>query len=194
VTVERPRRADARRNRERVLDAAEAVFAAKGTSASTDEIARTAGVGVGTVFRHFPTKEALLEAVFVGRLQRLAAEADGLATADDPGPALFDFFARIVDQAATKKAFVDALAEAGVDVEDAAARGGGGLRGRLGVLLNRAQAAGAVRSDLGVEELLALLVGTSRAVEHAGAADGDAGRRARIVAVVVDGLRVPPSP
>jgi AcrR family transcriptional regulator len=79
----KPLRADARRNQARVLETAEAVFAAKGTAASTEEIARQAGVGIGTVFRHFPTKEALLEAVFVGRLRRLADEVDALAAAKD---------------------------------------------------------------------------------------------------------------
>src|SRR4051812_5490623 len=88
----RPPRADALRNRARVLTAAEAVFAARGTSASTEEVAREAGVGIGTVFRHFPTKEALLEAVYVARLRRLAEEADALVSADDAGEAFFTFF------------------------------------------------------------------------------------------------------
>lgn len=75
---ERPLRADARRNRARLLDVAEAVFAEHGVTVSTEEIARTAGVGIGTVFRHFPSKEALLEAVYVARLRRLADDAAAL--------------------------------------------------------------------------------------------------------------------
>ena len=128
--TDRPLRADARRNRARLLDVAEAVFAAKGTSASTEEIAREAGVGIGTVFRHFPTKEALLEAVFVGRLQRLADEAEAHLDADDPGAAFFAFFGSAVEQSATKTAFADALAQAGVDVQEATldARQGCGAR------------------------------------------------------------------
>jgi AcrR family transcriptional regulator len=181
----RPLRADARRNRARVLAAAEDVFAEQGTGASTEEIARRAGVGIGTVFRHFPTKEALLEAVFVGRLRRLAGEAGGLAGAADPGAAFFDFFHRVVAHAATKNAFADALAEAGVDVSSATSEVGEELRGALSVLLEQAQAAGAVRPDVGVPELTALLVGASRAVEQT----TDAGVRARTLRVLLDGLR-----
>jgi AcrR family transcriptional regulator len=186
----KPLRADARRNQARVLNAAEAVFAAKGTAASTEEIARQAGVGIGTVFRHFPTKEALLEAVFAGRLERLANEVDTLAAAQDPGAALFSFFTSVVDQAATKMALVDALAAAGVDVLQHATASPVGLEllGAIGTLLARAQRAGSVRDDIGVTELIALLVGTSRAAEHA---RFDPDVQARTLAVVFDGLRPP---
>src|ERR1700680_1105959 len=98
----RPLRADAQRNRARLLDVAEVVFASKGIAASTEEIAREAGVGIGTVFRHFPTKEALLEAVFVRRLEQLAAHADALADAYDPGAAFFTFFSHVVELAVTQ--------------------------------------------------------------------------------------------
>ncbi|GAA0351601.1 TetR/AcrR family transcriptional regulator [Actinoallomurus spadix] len=187
----RPVRADALRNRARVLEAAEAVFAEHGTTASTEQVARRAGVGVGTVFRHFPTKEALLEAVFVARLDRLATEADALMSAEDPGAAFFGFFARVVDHAATKNALSAALAEAGVDVRASTAGTGRELRRALGALLGRAQEAGAVRSDVGLPEILTLLVGASQAAEHVG---GDAGVRARALAVVFDGLRAAPDP
>jgi AcrR family transcriptional regulator len=186
VAAGRVLRADARRNRARVLEAAEAAFASKGTSASTEEIARDAGVGIGTVFRHFPTKEALLEAVVVGRLERLAAEAASLATAEDPGSAFFSFFASAVDRSATKIALADALAAAGVDVERAAAEVGRELRRTMGVLLGRAQAVGAVREDATVADVIALLVGASRAAEHAG---WDRGVQTRTVAIMLDGLR-----
>jgi AcrR family transcriptional regulator len=184
---EKPLRADARRNRGMLLDAAEAVFAARGTAASTEEVARTAGVGIGTLFRHFPTKEALLEAVYVARLRRLADEAVGLATAGDPGAAFFDYFRAVVDQSGSKSALADALAEAGVDARQSAAGTGPGFHAAFEVLLGRAQAAGAVRSDIGVADLIALLVGASRAVEQA----GTEAVRARTIAVILDGLRPP---
>jgi AcrR family transcriptional regulator len=184
----KPLRADARRNRALVLETAEAVFAAKGVSASTEEIARQAGVGIGTVFRHFPTKEALLEAIIISRLRRLADEADSLATAGDPGAAFFAFFTRTVDQSATKIAFVDALAGAGVDVENAISQVGQDLQQAIGRLLTRAQKAGAVRNDVGVTELTALLAGASRAAEFVG---WDGEMRARTLAIVLDGLRPP---
>jgi AcrR family transcriptional regulator len=181
----RPLRADARRNRERLLAVAEEVFATKGTGASTEEIARQAGVGIGTVFRHFPTKEALLAAVFLGRLERLGEQARALSAAAEPGPAFFNFFTLVVDQASVKNTFADALEQAGVDVEGVTSGVSGQLGAVLGELLRRAQAAGAVRGDLGVAELKALLVGASRAVEYA----GDPDTRSRTLAVFLDGLR-----
>ena len=186
----RPLRADARRNRARLLDVADAVFSARGTSASTEEIAREAGVGIGTVFRHFPTKETLLEAVFIGRLQRLAEEAETLAEDDDPGAALFAFFSHVVEQASTKGALAEALAEAGIDFASNASPVKEGFRRALGELLARGQQAGAVREDVRLPDLLALLVGTARAGEQVGR---DTAIRARTLAVVLDGLRPPGS-
>jgi AcrR family transcriptional regulator len=182
----RPLRADALRNRIRVLEAAETVFDARGTAASTEEVARAAGVGIGTVFRHFPTKEALLEAVYVARLEKLAAEADALAAEEDPGEAFFVFFARVVGHAATKNAFSAALMEAGVDVRETTAETGRELRRALAALLGRAQETGAVRRDVGLAEVMTLLVGASQAAERVG---GDRGVRDRALAVVFDGLR-----
>ena len=179
----RPLRADARRNHDRLLEVADAVFAERGVAATSDEIARAAGVGIGTVFRHFPTKEALLTAVYQARLQRLAARATELASADDPGAAFFDYFRAVVEQYGQKAAIADALVEAGVDVR--AEAGGFRFRDAFEVLLRRAQEAGAVRRDIGVPELIALLVGATRAVEHADTEPV----RARTVAIVLDGLR-----
>jgi AcrR family transcriptional regulator len=175
----RPLRADARRNRARVLDAADEVFATKGVGASTEEVAKRAGVGIGTVFRHFPTKEALLEAVLVARFGRLAEEARGLSGAEDAGAAFFGFLTAIVDQSAAKNAFAGALAQAGVDVEAALGRAGAELWEALGVLLTRAQAAGAVRADAEVAQVVAVLVGASRAADYSPSA----------VPLILDGLR-----
>jgi AcrR family transcriptional regulator len=180
-------RADAQRNRARVLEAAESVFAAKGTGASTEEIARRAGVGAGTVFRHFPTKEALLEALLIERVARFGELARARAGDTDPTAALLDVFTYMVDQAAAKKTYADALPGAG---QEAVARSPAGREAveAIGVLLARAQAAGGVRADIGVPEFTALVVGASRAAEHAGQ---DAGVRARTLQVVFDGLRAP---
>jgi AcrR family transcriptional regulator len=179
-------RADARRNRARVLDAAEAVFAARGMSAPTEEIARQAGVGVGTVFRHFPTKRDLIEAILAARLTRFTEEAEALSAAPDPGPALLALFTRMVQQSAAKKVYVDTLADAGLDAMSAMSQIGQPARQALGVLLGRAQQAGAVRDGIGVTELIALVVGASRAAEHSG---WDADVQARILQVIFDGLR-----
>jgi AcrR family transcriptional regulator len=169
-----------------VLEAAEAVFAARGASASTEEIALQAGVGIGTVFRHFPTKEALLEAILMDHVAKLGAVARSLATSADPGAALFGLFTRMVEQAATKKTYVDALADAGLDSRIARSLVGQEVVQAIGALLIRAQRAGAVRDDIGVTELIALVVGASRAAEHAG---WDRAVRARTLRVVFDGLR-----
>lgn len=185
----RPLRADALRNRAKVLDAAQAVFAAHGTGVSTEEVARAAGVGIGTVFRHFPTKEALLEAVYVAQLRALAAEAETLLSAPDAGAAFFAFFTSVVRHAAAKNAFSAALAEAGVDVSETTEETGRELKRALGVLLGRAQEAGAVRGDIGLPVVLTLLVGATQAAERVGAG----GRvRDRALTVVLDGLRPPP--
>lgn len=178
----RPLRADAQRNRAKVLAAAEEVFAVQGTSASTEEVARKAGVGIGTVFRHFPTKESLLEAVLVALLERLAAEAEDLRAAGDPGAAFFGFFSRVVAQAGAKQAVTEALAEAGIDARAATGRAGPGLKAALGVLLERAQQAGAVRADVGPGEVMALLAGMSYAA-------GRAGGRDEVLRIAFDGLR-----
>ncbi|MEV0970008.1 TetR/AcrR family transcriptional regulator [Microtetraspora glauca] len=180
----RPMRADAARNRARVLEAAEAVFAENGTSASTEDVARRAGVGIATVFRHFPTKEALIEAVFAGLMRRFADEADALCAAEDPAEAFFSFLTRIVDVSATKNAYTEALTAAGVDVDDVLAEGRQELPRALGALLDRAQRAGAVRADIGVPELIVLIVGTSRAAERA-----TPEIQSRVLEVVFDGLR-----
>ena len=179
----RPLRADARRNRAAVLAAAEELFAARGTGVSTEEVAQAAGVGIGTVFRHFPTKEALLAAVFVDRLDRLADEAAAGAAAEDPGAALFALVTRAVDQSATKNALADALTAAGVALDT---HRGGRVADALGALLARARDAGAVRPEVDVPTLNAVLVGAARAIEHAG---GDPVLRARVLRVMLAGLR-----
>jgi AcrR family transcriptional regulator len=179
-------RADARRNRARILEAAEKVLVEKGTTAPTEEIARAAGVGIGTVFRHFPTKEELIQGVFVARLHRLAEDATRLAEGPDPGEALASFLRQAVSQGEVKNALAAMLTSAGVDLHEAAGEAQQEVRRALGTLLRSAQESGAVRRDLRVGDLIGLLAGTSRAIEYAG---DDAAARDRILAVILDGLR-----
>jgi len=181
-------RADARRNRARLLAVAEDVFAERGPSASTADIAAAAGVGIGTLFRHFPTKEALLEAVFVERLRLLIEEARELLSSPDPGQAFFAFFRSVLDQAHSKRAIADALADAGIDINNSLPGVKGDLNAALEALLVRAQHAGAARDDIGISELLALLLGAARAVEQLG---GNAELQDRTLEVILDGLRPP---
>jgi AcrR family transcriptional regulator len=187
----RPQRADARSNRGRILDAAQEVFGRGGEAASTEEVARLAGVGIGTVFRHFPTKADLLDAVLVRRFDRLRERAELLAGSADPGRALFDMFAEMVSDAPSKIAIADALVEAGGDdAGSQAERASGELSRAVGVLLDRAQAAGAVRADIELPELYALLIGMSRASAYA-QLDHDV--RTRALGVIFDGLTAPRS-
>jgi AcrR family transcriptional regulator len=179
-------RADARRNRERLLAAAADVFAEIGPDASTEEVAHRAGVGIGTVFRHFPTKELLLEAVLVTRLERLAARAGELAEDTDPGAAFFGLIDAVVELAGAKQALSEALAVAGVDVAATAAPVKEQLRAAAEVLLHGAQEAGVVRPDLSGDELMALLVGVARTAEQTA---HDPALQARVVGVLTDGLR-----
>ncbi len=186
MTTKRPLRADAERNRQRVLEVAQAVFAAEGLAVPIDEIARRAGLGVGTLYRHFATKEALFEAIVVGRMQRLVDEARAHARAKDAAGAFFGVVGRIIDEGVMKKYFLDALAGTGFDF----ARALGGMKAELhvalGVLLKRAQGAKTVRRDVDIREVMALAMGASAALERLGA---DAGRRERLHSVVCDGLR-----
>lgn len=170
----KPLRADARRNRARILAAAEEVFAARGAAASTEEVAATAGVAIGTVFRHFPTKRDLLGAI----LKELLASLAEAATSDD----LFAFFSRVVAAAADKRFVVDLLASDGVEVEV-----GGvvdSLGAALGSLLVSAQQAGEMRGDVQLDEVLALLTAAAQ-----GALRWSPDLRERTLAVIFAGLR-----
>nr|WP_221473040.1 TetR/AcrR family transcriptional regulator [Amycolatopsis umgeniensis] len=168
------------------MEAAERVFTAKGTSAPTEVVAREAGVGVGTVFRHFPTKEALLEAVLYARLHRFADEAEATVAAEspDPGVAFFGFLTGWIEMAGAKNAYFEALSAAGVSVPTTGSVIGVRLKEALGVLLNRAQDTGDVRKDLCVDELIPVIIGTAKAAEHAGPE-----LRTRTICILFDGLR-----
>jgi AcrR family transcriptional regulator len=179
-------RADARRNRCRILEAAETVFTRSGMAASTEEVAAQASVGIGTVFRHFPTKKALLEAILVSKLRRLVDEAEALSSSEDPRGALFAFFTRMLEQSSSKKAFSDALAEAGVDVRGATLETKKELGRAIGKLLANAQRAGTVRVDVQVPELMALMAGAFHAAEHATNSREVA---TRALGIIFDGLR-----
>jgi AcrR family transcriptional regulator len=183
-TPDRPLRADARRNRERVLTAAREAFAESGYSVPLDAIAARAGVGPGTVYRHFPTKEALFEAVAVARVRELVALAKAGAEAPDPGAAFDALLARIAEEAVAKRDLPDALGGVGAA---AVAVARAELHGALDALLDRARAAGAVRAGIGATELIVLLKGLLQAVRES----ADPELPARLFAVVRDGLRAP---
>ena len=181
---DRPLRADAARNRARVLEVAYDTFAAEGLSVPIDEIARRAGVGAGTVYRHFATKEDLFRAVVEDRIQRIVDEGRALTDGEEPGTALFTFLRSMVLQwGATDKGLTDALAGSGIDVETAMPETEGAFLRVLGDLLKAAQKAGTVRGDLDVRDVKAILVGCL--AMQAASPDG----AERLTEVVLDGLR-----
>jgi AcrR family transcriptional regulator len=175
-------RVDARVNRDRILDVAEDVFGQGGESASTEEVARRAGVGIATVFRHFPTKAALLQAVLARRFTRLRDQAESLVDSAEPGEAFFGFFRHLVADAPAKIAIGDALLDAGGDADASATEASMGLRRAVGDLLRRAQEAGAVRADVELPEVYALLVAASRSPTV------DPETRSRMLSIIFDGL------
>ncbi|MGW1713111.1 TetR/AcrR family transcriptional regulator [Streptomyces sp. NPDC002156] len=182
----RPLRADARRNRDRLLEVAREAFAAEGLSVSLDEIARRAGVGPGTLYRHFPTKEGLFEAVVHERLDPLLTEAHALRDADDPGAALLTVLDRLVTDAVTKADLIDAIAHAGAEVQATVDATSADLHRTLGHLLTRAQSAGTIRTDITIADLMALISGILLALRHR----ANAGADPRLaLAVLCDGLR-----
>jgi AcrR family transcriptional regulator len=176
-------RADARRNRASVLRAAQEAFAAEGLAVPLDEIARRAGVGAGTVYRHFPTKEALFETIVLGRVQEMGDRIRQWAAAPEPGTAFFAMFTELAEQGAMKRDLVDALTAAGIDVTGRLSEARAGIRDSIGILLARAQAAGAVRPDVTTEDVSTLL-GTVFL-----AATQQSGSAARALSVIADGLR-----
>jgi AcrR family transcriptional regulator len=183
-------RADSVRNRARVLAAAEKAFESEGISVSVEAIARRAGVGVGTVYRHFPTKEALFQAIIMTSLESFVQEARGLADAEDPGTALYDYLARVIDQSETSMAIKDALSGTDFDADERASETFRDLEAAVGHLLARAQDAGATRPDVTISEVFALVGGACRA---SSALRGDAVSPSRLVSVICDGLRPPPA-
>jgi AcrR family transcriptional regulator len=180
---DRPLRADAARNRARVLEVAYETFAAEGLSVPIDEIARRAGVGAGTVYRHFPTKEDLYRAVVEDRIGSIVDEGHTLLSADDPD-ALFTFLRSVVLQwGATDRGLADSLAGVGIDIESAMPAVEEDFLRLLGDLLRTGQTAGTVRRDVDVRDVKAILSGCL-AMQSA---NPDAAER--LTEVVLDGLR-----
>jgi AcrR family transcriptional regulator len=143
-------RSDARANRDRILAAAEQVFGAEGADVSTEEVARRAGVGIGTVFRHFPTKRDLLEATVVRHFEHLIEEVDA------PGAALDGVIRTLVSSGATKVALIHRLAALGA-ISEPVDRVSRELKQLVDGLLRRGQAAGAVRAEVTVDEVYLLI-------------------------------------
>jgi AcrR family transcriptional regulator len=188
-SVKRRPRADAVRNRERVLEAAKTVFSAGGSDVSLEAVARHAGVGIGTLYRHFPTREALFEAVYRREVEHLADLAEQLQ-ADDVAPveALRRWLRSDVEFVATKKGMATALALAAHSPSELSAYSFERLSKAVGALLHRAVAAGDIRADIAPDDLLRALIGMC----YLNNQPGWQASVMRLLDVLVDGLAAHP--
>jgi len=181
VVARRPKRADARRNHDALLVAARDAFAAEGSRAPLEEIARRAGVGIATLYRNFPTRRELLEAVYVHEVEALVDAAGELAEAS-PWEALEAWLRRFIDYTATKRAILEELASGSpllTSCFDAIIAAGAPM-------LERAQASGEVRGDVSFDDVLRLISSVTMAVGPAPA------QRSKLATIAIDGLRRQP--
>jgi len=183
----RAQRADARRNQVAILAAAEAEFGTQGPDAPMDDIAHRAGVGVGTLYRHFPTKEALLRAIVEAHIEPLIEAARTAGAAPNPGAAFFALLHDLALGFADGKALSELIAAAGVDLRAAKRAHSEPLMEAIGELLARAQREGEVRPDVTVTEVADMM----GALCMFDAVSQDRAHLARCVDLVCDGLRPP---
>ena len=182
-TLDKPLRADARRNRERLLDAALALFLEDGPDVPLEAVAKRAGVGIGTLYRHFPTREALVEAAYRSEVAHLCEAADELGRALPPDEALAAFMDRFVDYAATKKGLKSMLMSVSESGSDVFADTRTQITAAVASLVDAAIAAGTIRSDVDTEDVLRAM----GAVWSVPAGSEDQARR--VLMLVMDGLR-----
>lgn len=180
--INRAPRADAVRNRAKVLEVAAEIFDTEGLSVPVHEIARRAGVGTGTVSRHFPTKEDLFTAILLGRMEQLTAKADELTEKHDPATAFFETLTYLIHEGAAHQGLADALAGAGCDIEAIGIEAGYDVAGRMRDLLTKAQATGTVRTDVTFDDVMALVKGCMTRAR-------DGVDMTPVIAVITSGLR-----
>ncbi len=185
----RRQRADARRNAERVLEAARAVFAEQGPDASLEEIARRAGVGIGTLYRHFPTREVLIETVFRDRIDASRARAEQLLESDAPGDALAAWLREQLLQASECQGLGASAMIMMLDDEAGRPSVCEEMREASAKLLARAQESGDVRADADIDDLVRLVSAIGLATEDA---PDRAAQADRMLALVLDGARASP--
>ncbi|WP_405624692.1 MULTISPECIES: TetR/AcrR family transcriptional regulator [unclassified Streptomyces] len=182
----RAMRADARRNYERLLAEARSAFAAHGTDASLEDVARRAGVGIGTLYRHFPNRHALLSAVFEDAVSDLLARSHELLDAPEPCTALVTWLREIVAHAGEYRGLARALMSVSTDDTSALARCSGPIREAGNALLTRAQEAGRVRADVAIGDLLQLTHAIALAAEES---PGDPDLADRLLTLTLRGLK-----
>lgn len=178
-------RADGQRNRERLVEAAKTAFGEAGASISLEEIARRAGVGIGTLYRHFPTRDAIVEAVYRREVSQLAESATRLLASLPPAEALRQWMRLFVDYIATKKVLASALSAMVGGSTELYATSWARISGAMSLLVERARAAGDIRPDADPADLLRALAGFTY-----GAASPDWQASAlRLIDILMDGLK-----
>jgi AcrR family transcriptional regulator len=178
----RPKRADARRNYDQLVAAAREAFTEKDQSASLEEIARRAGVGIGTLYRHFPTRSALIEAVYVQEVEALARSAEDVADRD-PWDALIAWLHGFVGYIATKQALADELFAIADHNAEIFSNCRAALNNAGEPLLQRAQAAGVVRADTNIQDVIRMVAGIAKMPA------AEPGEIERVLDLALDGLR-----
>jgi AcrR family transcriptional regulator len=187
ASTARPMRADAQRNYQRLLDAAVAVFAERGADdVSLEEIARRAGVGIGTLYRHFPTRQALLEAVYRGQVDAMRAKADDLLRSDSPSDALAEWLRALSAFSSTKRSLTSALLETLGKDSELLSVCSAVICGAADELLICAKEAGVVRPDADGRDLIRLVHAVNIAAQHT---PTDPDQRDRLIGIILDGLK-----
>ncbi|WP_420497447.1 TetR/AcrR family transcriptional regulator [Parafrankia sp. FMc2] len=185
VSAARPQRIDARRNRERLLETAVRMLSEEGPEVTLGAIAKEAGVGIGTLYRHFPTREALIDAAYRNELDRLCDSADDLVRAQPPDQAIREWMTRFVDYMATKRGMGDALRALIAAGGDPFANSRQRLTGAVTTLLTAGASAGVLRADVTPDDLLVSISGVALAT----ADRGDRAQVGRLLDLLLDGLR-----
>ncbi|WP_129770186.1 TetR/AcrR family transcriptional regulator [Streptomyces sp. L-9-10] len=183
--ADRPVRADARRNREKLLAVARAAFAAADDTVALESIAREAGVGIGTLYRHFPTREALVEAVYAAELDDVATSAPGLLDELPPEAALRAWMDRYAGFVATKRGMIDTLRTGWASGRIATPTTRERITAAIGTILAEGARTGSLRADVDPEDVTTLLLGVFLST----AAGGTPERTGRLLDLVVDALR-----
>jgi AcrR family transcriptional regulator len=187
----RAMRSDAQRNYQRLLRAANEAFAEHGADdASLEEIARRAGVGIGTLYRHFPARQDLLEAVYRDQAEALRRRAVDLLQSASPDEALAAWLRALVDFGSTKRNLSSALLATLDKKSELLSSCGAAIRESATALLSRAQQSGTVRADASASDLLRIVHAISMAVERPPTDDGQADR---LLGLILDGLRRHPA-
>jgi AcrR family transcriptional regulator len=188
---QKPLRADAERNRRRILEAASEVFGERGLGATLDAVAERAGVGVGTVYRRFPDKEALVDALFEERIDEVRAIADEAARIPDGWDALTTFMERALEMHCHDRALKE-LVFSTAHGQDRVARARARIKPAVETLFERAQASGKLRSDVDVNDVPILQLMVTAVIDYAQDAAPDVWRR--YLGLLLDGLRAGHTP